>query len=341
MRDMFQTQFTEEKRGMVFSIDLMLALIILTVSLGVTADAMDLVGGKMQDYSYTNSLERITLGAADMLIKEPGSPENWEQLSNLDGVTPGLADIDPGNMKVQSKTLNIMKINRLKENYQKLMMGMVLPEYCRSNIMIYPVDHSVEPISMGDVVVNSSSKDVMVVNRTVLCNFFNASVIVFIDALKYNSSFSEQEFPGEKCHHQGIVGTPDHSKLDYKKCTSGWICYHFGVNQDMLNSTDFYLMTEPVEIEDPSAFWLIDRPENRTEAVNSFTNHPILVNDQIKVFVGNESTAVLWLHVFSCGNPDKAFNTYLAGFPKGTPIEMVKAKSLTPQPCYFVFKVWT
>lgn len=47
---------------MVFSIDLMLALIIITVLLGVSADAMDIVGWKIQDYSYTNSLERITTG---------------------------------------------------------------------------------------------------------------------------------------------------------------------------------------------------------------------------------------------------------------------------------------
>jgi hypothetical protein len=338
---MFPNQFTDEKRGMVFSIDLMLALIILTVSLGVTADALDIVGGKMQDYSYTNSLERITLGAADMLIKEPGSPENWEQLNNLDGVTPGLASTDPGNMKVQSKSLDIVKINRFKENYRELMIGKVLPEYCHSNLVIYPIDRCVEPISMGEGAVNSSYNDVVMVNRTVLCNFINSSLMVFIDTLKYNSSNLEQDSLGEECPHQDIMATPNHSKVDYKNYKPGWICYHFRVARDMLNSTDFYLMTDPVNIEDPSAVWLIDRPENRTETVNSFSNRPILVNDQINAAIGNESTVVLWLHVFSCGNPEKAFNTYLAGFPKGTPMEMVKAQSLNPQPCYFVFKVWT
>ncbi len=35
--------------------DLMLALIIITVVLGVSADAMDVAGWKIQEYSYANS----------------------------------------------------------------------------------------------------------------------------------------------------------------------------------------------------------------------------------------------------------------------------------------------
>ena len=55
---MFSDKYTRSAHGMVFSIDLMLALIIITVVLGVSADAMDIVGSKMEDYSYGNSLER-------------------------------------------------------------------------------------------------------------------------------------------------------------------------------------------------------------------------------------------------------------------------------------------
>jgi hypothetical protein len=334
----FKNQFTEEREGMVFSIDLMLALIILTVLLGFSADAMDIIGWKMEDYSYTNSLERITMGGADMLIKEPGSPENWEELGDLKGVTPGLADIDPATMKVRPNTLSVRKINCLKESYDELIRGKVIPPYCNSSLTICPVDQSLEPITMGEVSI-SSSTDVMVVNRSVLCNLFNTSIMVFIDDMKYNSSLSEQKYLGEECPHQSIVGNSDHLKVDYRNHKPGWTCYHFRVNQDMLNSIDFYLMTDPVHIADPSAVWIIDCPENITENVHSFSNMPVRVNDQVSECLGNRSTAVLWLHVFSSGNPEQTFNTYLAGFPKGTPIEQVKTQYLSPQPCYFVFKV--
>lgn len=88
---------------MVFSTDLMMALIIITVVLGVSADAMDNVGSKIQDYYYANSVDRITTGAVDMMIKNPGEPQNWEELRTFDGVTPGLADVDQFNKGVTQK----------------------------------------------------------------------------------------------------------------------------------------------------------------------------------------------------------------------------------------------
>lgn len=322
---------------MVFSMDLMLALIIITVVLGVSADAMDVVGWKIQDYSYTNSLERITIGAADMLIKNPGSPENWEESGDFSGVTPGLAEIDPVTMEVRPNTLNIRKINSLKENYDELMKGGVIPPYCKSSLTISPVDQSLEPIIMGELN-SSSSTDVIVVNRSVLCNFFNTTTVVFIDAMKYNSSITQNSHEYQ-CPHQGIEGKSDHLNVDYPNKKPGWTCYPFKITRSMLNSTDFYVMTDPNEISDSSTLWIIDCPENTTEDVHYFSGSPVLVNDLIGGCLGNKTTAVLWVHVFSSGNPEKTFNTYIAGFPKGTPIEMVKTQYLSPQPCYFIFKL--
>lgn len=330
---------TKDKQAMVFSIDLMLALVVITVVLGLSADAMDIAGSKMEDYAYGNSLERITLSSADMLIKTPGSPENWDELDDLSGVTPGLADMNFTNMKTHSNIISISKIKRLNENYDKLMMGRVIPTYCKSTLTIYPIDTSLEPIYVKNMSGNYSSTEVMVENRTVLCNYLNTSTLVFINAVD-NSKLSEQKQLGEECPHFGVNGNPAHLKVDYRNRKSGWVCYHFRITQAILSSTDFYVMADPNLVEDPAAVWMIDRPENKTENTQFFRNTPILVNDIIREKMGNNSTAVLWLHVYSSGNPDKAFNTYLAGFPKGTSYEKVKVQYLNPQPCYFVLKVW-
>ena len=336
---MFDYRLMEEKVGMVFSTDLMMALVIITVILGVSADAMDNIGMQIQDYSYANSVDRITIGAADMLIKNPGSPDNWEKSANINVITPGLADVDSVKMRVSPKTLSLRKINSLKENYDELMRGRVLPPYCDSSLTICPVDSSLEPITMGKI--STSARDIIVVNRTVLCNFYNTSIMVFIDAMKYESNTSEQKLGGYQCPHKDKTGNFSHMGVNYQNKNSGWICYHFRVTQDMLNSTDFYLMTDPVQVTDSSAVWIIDCPENSTEDTRLFSNQPILVNDVISACIGNKSTGILWLHVFSGGNHEKAFNTYLAGFPKHTPVEKVKIQYLSPQPCYFIFKVCT
>lgn len=337
--EMSKNEFAEDRRGMVFSIDLMLAIIIIAVILGVSADAMDIVGSKMEDYAYGNSLERITLSSADMLVKTPGSPENWEELDDLSGVTPGLAEMNATNVKIHSNVINIQKINRLKESYDKLMVGRVIPPYCKSTLAIYPVDTSLEPIYVKNMSENYSSTEVMVENRTVVCNYLNTSVLVFINALEC-SRLSEQKQLGEKCPHLGVNGNLVHLNVDYRNRKSGWVCYPFRMNQKMLNSTDFYIMTDPDCVKDPAAVWMMDRPENLTENTQFFQNNPIQVNGKIKEIMGDNSTGVLWLHVYFSGNPDKTFNTYLAGFPKGTPYETVKVQYLSPQPCYFIFKVW-
>ncbi|NYB52890.1 MAG: hypothetical protein HVN35_10090 [Methanobacteriaceae archaeon] len=337
---MFLDKLAEDKKGIVFSIDLMLALILITVILGVSANTMDIVGSKMQDYSYAHSLERITMSGADMLIKTPGSPENWEELMELNGITPGLAEIDSSKMTSKPNVLSKAKIERLKQSYDLLMLGKVIPEYCNSTLIIYPVDQCLEPIVVKNISTNQSSSDVWVVNRTVMCNYINTSALVFIKAVNENSTISEQNNQGEICPHSEYNKTDGHRKVDFENRKPGWICYHFRVTKFMLESTDFYVMTDPEIIPDPSAGWMIDRPENMSKELKNFNNKPVLVNERINECLNNNTTAVLWFHVFYSGNLDKSFNTYLAGFPKGTPTDKVKLSYLNPQPCYFVFRVW-
>lgn len=334
---MAKYKITRNKYGMVFSIDLMLALIIITVILGVSADAMDIVSSKIEDYSYGNSLERITQAGADMLVKTPGNPDNWEKFPDLNGVIPGLSDLEL-NKKTHSNVISMVKVKRLQENYDKLMEGKVIPSHYKSTLVIYPVDQSLEPINVN-IDGNDSSTGVFVENRTVLCNYLNTTEIVFINA-RDQSLLSSQEQLGDECPHWEVNGSQAHSKVDYKNRKAGWACYPLKITDIMLNSTDFYLMTDPTSIEDSTSVWMIDRPENRTENTQLFKNKPTSLNGMMKEIMGNNSAAVIWLHVYSSGNPDKAFNTHLAAFPKGTPPENVKVQYLIPQPCYFVFKVW-
>ena len=62
----------------------------------MSADAMDIVGNKIYDYSTENSLDRIANDAADILINTPGSPENWEEIKYGTRITPGLAKYEIG-----------------------------------------------------------------------------------------------------------------------------------------------------------------------------------------------------------------------------------------------------
>jgi len=69
--------------------DVLLALIIITMVIGMSADALDIVSFKISDYSSGKSLDRIAIDAADILINTPGTPD-WENSNDTQFVTPGL-----------------------------------------------------------------------------------------------------------------------------------------------------------------------------------------------------------------------------------------------------------
>jgi hypothetical protein len=325
-----------DKGGMVFSVDLMMSIIIITVVLGVSADAMDMIGSKMDDAYHEASMERIARASADMLIKTKGSPEDWEEGADLRDVTPGLVDT-ASNLKSTSNVLSMSKINCLKENYDELMTDRVIPRYYKSSLVIYPEDSSLKPIIVKDIPENYNSSGIIVENRTVLCNYYNTSILVFVNAM---DSLWEQKQLGDKCPHRGFE-EEEHLEVDYKNQRSGWACYAFKVTPVLLQSTDLYVMTDPAGVDDSKALWMIDRPEQRTEEYHTFQNNPILVNNLVEELGANDTEAILWLHVYSSGNKNNVFNTYLAGFPKGTDPENIKFQYLNPQPCYFVLKIWT
>lgn len=328
-----------EISGMAFSMDLMLALVIITVILGVSADAMDIVTSKMEDYAHTSNIERVGSDAADMLIRTPGSPDYWEK-TDLQGINPGLASLDPQTGKVNPNLLSLEKIYGLQRNYEALINGKVIPPGFRSSLMIIPVDTKLEPINVSNSAPDPLCKELMIINRTVLCDYSNCTILVFINTEQSISGPSKDGNHAEKCPHSDTRDGRQHDQVDYHNSKSGWTCHPFRINREILNKNDFYILTDPSNIKCSAARWVIDRPENMTETGGVFGNAAVPVNGRISECLGNDNNTVLWLHVFTSGNPDQAFNTYLVGFPKGTPFEKVNIQNVNPQPCFFVFKIW-
>ncbi|MFQ5976279.1 MAG: hypothetical protein ACE5J5_08200, partial [Candidatus Hydrothermarchaeales archaeon] len=81
-----------KRRGQLFAIDLLLALVPLTIMLGMSANAFSGVALQVQDYANIYSLHRKTNDAADILIKSPGTPLNWS--STVPPTVSGLAYYD-------------------------------------------------------------------------------------------------------------------------------------------------------------------------------------------------------------------------------------------------------
>ncbi len=324
-------KYFEDNEGQIFSLDVMLALIIVTVILGISADAMDMASYKAQDYSLRFSLERTTTDAADILIKSPGSPDEWENNGFNPDITPGLAKKEFLTGKIIPNTLSLVKILKLKANYNQLMYGKILPDGVNSSMILYPANPSLSPLVIKNDKVPASASEVAVVNRTVLCDFLYATAVVKINGhLNYPL---EQGFEWEICPHM------NHNHSDLKSGYPGWACHHFNITAYDLNSTDFYVITNPVSATD-SAEWGIDRADKQIDCKEKFSRYPIIVNDKIAAAMGNDTGAVLWFHILTKEDSPNSFDAYIAGVPKGTPVDQVRIDSLGPQPCFFVLQVW-
>lgn len=326
---MEKRDFRKDNKAQIFSLDVMLALIIVTVILGISADAMDMVSYKSQDYSSRLSLERTTVDAADILIKSSGSPDKWEYDGFSEDTIPGLAKKE-ANQTIPN-TLSLEKILKLKSNYNQLMYGNILPYGLNSSMVIYPINSSLDPLVVMNNTVPKSACEVAVANRTVLCDFVYLSAVIEINGPCSLKRSIGQEL--EVCPHT------DHNSFDLKSGDIGWACHHFNITAGDLNSTDFYIITDPLLVTD-SARWGIDRADVQMDCNEKFSNGPMPVNDKIASVMGNDTKAVLWFHILTKGDSKDSFDGYIVGVPKGTPLDQVKLDYLGPQPCFFVLEVW-
>lgn len=323
---MKKNRFIEDNTGQAFTLDIMLAMVIITVVLGISADAIDMASYKSSDYSARFSLERVTNDAADMLIKTSGSPDDWESgINNL--TTPGLAAIDPKTGKTIPNTLTMEKITALKNNYNSLIYGKVLPECVNSSLIIYPSNLSLSPL---EIMKNDpkNAVEVVVANRTVIFNLLDVKTVVYNNA------------------HKGIPSEeicPNSNHLPSKSSRKPkWACKYFNVSLIDMNSTDFYIITDPADIGDNSPSFVLDRPEKVFDNGNGekFSSTPININNRILNLLGNDTKGVLWFHVRTPGNKDRNFDAYIVGVPKGTDQRQVNINSINPEPWFLVLQVW-
>ncbi len=317
--------------GQLFTIDALLALLLITVLIGVSANTMGIVGNKISEYSSEQSIQRIADDTADVLIKTPGIPENWENYKYLDNITPGFADTENGTTKF-GNTLSMNKISSLRENLK--LIKQLLPAGMECSLMIYPTNTSLPVIE----VINKtpSNGDVTIINRTVLYdyNLFDIYTTIKPDILHGDGS----EYV---CTHS-YTDTYNHQPPDFKNRKSGWVCVAFNIDSEDIKSKDFYILTDPAVNDnlDFHASWILDTPYKTIVTAQNFTSNPITINSIISELSENKNREIFVLHIFVNGDIKKKFNTYIVGVPKGTSTNNIRLANMNPQPAFFVMKLW-
>lgn len=327
-------QIIKDRNAQVFSIDMMLGLIIVTVILGISADSMNLASNKIQEHAYSSSMGRLVDDAADVLIETPGMPVNWEEsVSNVD-ITPGLAKYNTITRKGEPNILSVKKIAQLQKRYDELVYGKILPEPFHSTLIIYPLNMKLKPLIVHEETVKNASSDIFIINRTILADFIDSKIVINLKNI-INSGNTSEIKGYDKCPHNDLNGTFKHDPPE-KNQNSFWICHYFKLSRIELDSNNFYIFTDPYI---NSLEWIIDRNEQISNKSNNMNSQPIIVNDQLHYLMGEDEDAVCWLHVKVSDNK-YPFMVYLVSIPKDVPVDMVNVDNLNPIPCYFILKAW-
>lgn len=315
-----------DHKGFIFSLDVFLSLLIMILILGISADAMDIAGNRIDNFYTEQSYQRITDDVCDILIKTSGSPEYWEEMRSASGTSPGLAETNnsSGTNKLSSK-----KLEALKKNPE--LMDKLIPDGFKCSVTIYPFDSSLPILSIVNQT-NSFNTEVYVANRTTVYSY-NSYVI-------YSKLTIEQSLETNKTHYKcphSEINHDSHDFPDFNNEIPGWVCDVFKIGQDTLNSTDFYLMTDPPHIMDQGALWMIDTPNNLSTTSKRFEGSPLDVTQRVRD-LGKDG--VLILHIHTSSDRNMPFKVYIIGVPSGTPVNDVKINYLGLKTGYFVLKIW-
>lgn len=103
-------------KAQLFTLDLLLALIPLTVALGMSANAMSGVVTQITDYTDIYGTKRVNIDAADVLIKTSGDPKEWDNSSiQVLGFAAYVDTCESSNVTL-SHVLDTVKLSTFEDN---------------------------------------------------------------------------------------------------------------------------------------------------------------------------------------------------------------------------------
>ncbi|BAW30767.1 MAG TPA: hypothetical protein PLO64_03015 [Methanothermobacter sp.] len=192
------------EKGLVFSTDMLLSMIILTIIIGISSNLIDINRQITHENLQRYYLERIVSETTQTLINSPGSPSNWETLPDTTNVIPGLSTNESSNV------LSYDKICKLKATPE--LSNKILPQV-HANITIYPKNNDIPPIQIKSE--EGNPKETFIINRTVQCDFYKKYVILEINS-KSNPCYRHET----------------------------WKCGHFKVTMEEIEENNYYLLLD-------------------------------------------------------------------------------------------------
>ncbi len=300
-----------DSKGYALSLDLLLALIPLTLILGLVTANMGNIMYEAQDTIYRSSNERVVADTANTLLKTSGDPYDWETNSSPVKVV-GLAKYDYNNHLPTEYVLTPQKVGAL--NYLAI-----------QNILgsQYGFLLTITGVPSGNTIVNMTS------SGSTNANFNNASDVVKVERLVLVSAFD-------------IVAEFKNVRLTRSPAT---LTKYFPTNRAYLDMYDYYVYVD--KSDSVSSGWVQVNDVtgvNRVVQTSDFPSDPPLVRyinpvtQQLKNGTNLQSNKVSTRLAGSSGD---TADVYVLQVPKGTPINLIDPYGPQRVRAMFNLYVWT
>ena len=342
----------KDSQGMMFSTDLLLTLLLFIIVLGIIANIIDSSNEKILNPLEVAELERLSGEVVDSLINNPGTPSQWENFFNFDGVRPGLAiENDVGGAIIN--TISFKKIKILENGwYNNLITEKMFGGEIKSSISIYPIDSNVDSIFMGDVTLDGSSvpsnsniSNIVVVNRTVKCDFYRDLAIVSVfnggelgkgiteySSNSGNNNISELFTFRNICNHETINNLNHSGSENYR-----WICKEFKITKKDFEKNNYYLFFSSGSVNNAN-YWILDDISYISNSENPINDEKISLNNYFNNIFENKSSMIFYIHFKVNKNKLNDFNAVLVGIPEDIDRNDLNIDYFKEQDCYFVMR---
>jgi hypothetical protein len=292
---------SDDSRGFAISLDLLIALIPITLILGFVAADMDNLLFQMEDTVFRSSMDRSAGDAMSTLLQTSGDPNNWELNGNPNIV--GLAQFDAISNSSMQGTIDPVKLNSLTVPEVQKLVGNDYNFYMNVSII-----GSSTPIkTLGSSY--AGAKDVVRVQREVQTSKFK--VVSKLDGGQITYAGGTRNFIAPTFQTTSFIN----STYDY------WV--YIGNNSGFKSAT--------VNINNNGITF--------NNLVNGSTNTPIMINSSYLNINGTTpmNNTVL---INATGTFPSSMNLYIVQAPKGTGASEINNNTVIPQYSNFIFYLW-
>ena len=164
--------FKDDSSGQIFSIDLLIALIPITLVIGMVAADMDNMFYLVQDTVYRGTTDRVASDTVNTLLATSGTPPTWEQTNSSTRIV-GLAKYDFNKGSPIEGTISSAKADALNAADIQNIVGDNYGFYMKISI----IDNTSSPVSYTSIyslgTLNNSANDIVRIERVALYSKLN------------------------------------------------------------------------------------------------------------------------------------------------------------------------